>query len=304
MRVGIFYNSISNPTKFSNKTLLMDLFKQGVLANHDEVIEYKGTQLPNASLDAGFILGYTLENNFRKQIIDRLTNFGSHRIFVDSNILHYSNKEHNWHRYSMNSVYPSDGIYFFNELDKSKWDVFSKENNVTLAQWRDQGNHVLILAQRPKGWNMKGHSQERWIDKTITKIRKHSTRPIVVRMHPGDNTRFDQMNRLREKYGNTIALSTHDNIKEDLINCWCVVGYNSTPNVVAAIEGIPVFLTDPADSWAKDIANTSLSFIEKPTLFDRTEWIHQISNIHWSNNEVQSGKLWKQIKEYISAVQR
>lgn len=299
MKVGIFYNSISNPNKFSNKTMLMDIFKQGVLENGDEVIEYRGLQLPNASLDAGFVLGYTLENNFRKQIITRLEIFGSHRIFVDSNILHYSNKEHNWHRYSLNSVYPNTGIYFFQQIDKSKWEKYSHSNNVMLKPWREEGNHILLLAQRPKGWNMNGHNQELWVDNTITEIRKHSDRPIVLRMHPGDGTRFEQISVFKSKYGNSIIISENENIRQDLENCWAVVGYNSTPNVVAAIEGIPVFLTDPEKSWAADIANTNLSDIETPTMPDRTEWVHKIANIHWSNYQVQSGLLWNQIKNYI-----
>jgi hypothetical protein len=44
-----------------------------------------------------------------------------------------------------------------------------------------------------------------------------------------------------------------------------------------------------------------LSLIDNPPTPDRTEWIHKISNIHWSNDEVISGKLWKSIKNYISA---
>jgi hypothetical protein len=302
MRVGIFYNSISNPTKFSNKTMLMDIFKAGVIANNDTVIEYTGTQLPNASLDAGFILGYTLENNFRRQIIDRLTNFGSYRIFVDSNILHYANKEHNWHRYSLNSVYPNEGIYFYGNMNNQKWNTFSTANNVELKPWRTEGNHILLLAQRPKGWNMQGHNQSRWIAKTITKIRKHSDRPIVVRMHPGDGTRFEQIKLLKEQYGDSISISEKGNIREDLVNCWAAVGYNSTPNVVAAIEGIPVFISESTCSWATDIANLSLSAIENPLCPDRTQWINKIANIHWSNYEVESGVLWNNIKTYISSV--
>ena len=122
MKVGIFYNSISNPAKFSNKVNLMDNFKAGVLANGDEVVEFHSNQLPDQRLDAGFVLGYTLEQNFRRRIIDSFNSKKIPLIFVDSNILHYARKEHEWHRYSLNSVYPSDGIYFFGDLDKNKWE--------------------------------------------------------------------------------------------------------------------------------------------------------------------------------------
>lgn len=302
MKVGIFYNSISNPQKFTNKVMLMNNFKQGVLTSGDEIIEFHSKQLPSEPLDAGFILGYTLEDNFRKKIINTLESINAYRIFVDSNILHYSNPLHTWHRYSLNSVYPTSGIYFFNKLDTSKWDRVSKDNNVSLKPWRDTGEHILILAQRTKGWNMFGHNQERWLYKTITKIRKHSERPIVVRMHPGDNNRFNLIQSLTEKYGDYITISTNENIQQDLINCWCSVGYNSTPNVVSAIEGIPVILSDIENSWAADISSSALNTIENPIMPDRTNWINKIANIHWSNDEVISGQLWQHIKHYISSV--
>ena len=104
------------------------------------------------------------------------------------------------------------------------------------------------------------------------------------------------------RYGKTIQLSSGDNIREDLKNCWAAVGYNSTPNAVAAIEGIPVYVDDPVHSWAKDVAFKDLSQIEDPEMPDRTTWLEKIANIHWSNDEVRSGKLWSAIKQRISSV--
>lgn len=300
MKVGIFYNSISNPAKFSNKVMLMDNFAQGVRANGDEVIEFQGNLLPNQPLDAGFVLGYTLEDNFRKKIINQLRLYKIPQIFVDSNILHYNRKEHEWHRYSLNSVYPNDGIYFFENLDRNKWDLYSKWHNVTLTPWRQTGDHILVLCQRPKGWNMFGNDQDLWLDKIISRLIKWAPgRKIVIRMHPGDGSRFKQIEKIQKRWKNYITISEKENIKEDLVNCWCAVGYNSTPNVVAAIEGVPVYLEDPTHSWASDVAFTDLSMISNPPLPDRSEWLHKISNIHWSNEEVKTGKLWGSIKRYI-----
>ena len=282
--------------------MLMDIFKAGVLANGDEVVEYHNNQLPDQKLDLGFVLGYTLEENFRKKIIDVLKAQGTPSVFVDSNILHYSRKEHEWHRYSLNSVYPDTGTYFFGELDKEKWNTFSNWHNATLKPWRETGNHILVLAQRPHGFNM-FTDQDEWLANTIAGIRKYSDRPIMVRMHPGDGTRFKQIEKLQKRYGKTISISEHDGIREALENCWCCVGYASTPNVVSAIEGIPVYVEEVNKSWAKDICFNDLSQIENPPMPDRSEWIHKIANIHWSNDEVSSGKLWKIIKSYISSVQ-
>lgn len=300
MKVGIFYNSISNPAKFSNKVMLMDNFKAGVLANGDQVVEFHSNQLPNEPLDAGFVLGYTLEENFRKKIIDLLRQKKTPSIFVDSNILHYARPEHEWHRYSIGSVYPDSGTYFFTDLDRTKWDTYSSWHNTALKPWRTQGNHILVLCQRPKGFNM-FVDQDQWLEKTIDKIRKISTRPIVVRMHPGDGTRFKQIEKIQKRHGNTVSIDQHDNIRQALRDCWCTVGINSTPNVVAALEGVPGYIEDPRHSWAADVAFTDLRQIENPPLPDRSEWIHKIANIHWSNDEVKSGRLWDSIKSYISS---
>lgn len=307
MKVGIFYNSIRNPAKFTNKVELMNNFRAGVIAQGDEIIDYHDNQLPDQDLDAGFVLGYTLEDNFRKKIIDTLRAKKVPQIFVDSNILHYSRKEHEWHRYSLNSVYPNDGIYFFNGMDVNKWSVYSEWHGATLKPWRIHGEHILILCQRPKGWNMFGNDQDHWLEKTIDKIRKiEPKRPIVIRMHPGDGSRFKQIDKINKRYGaktSRVFVSTNENIRDDLVNCWCTVGYNSTPNVVGLIEGIPAYIEDPVHSWAADVAFTDLALIKDPPRPDRSQWIHKIANIHWSNDEVRSGKLWAEIKHYISSVQ-
>ena len=299
MQVGIFYNSIRNPAKFSNKVMLMDNFAHGVRGQGDSVIDFRDNTLPNQKLDAGFVLGYTLEDNFRKKIIDQLRLQKVPAIFVDSNILHYGRKEHEWHRYSLGSVYPNSGTYFFDNLDTTKWNTFSSWHGVDLKPWRTTGNHILVLCQRPKGFNM-FTDQEVWLDKTVAKIRKHSRRPIMIRMHPGDGTRFKQIEKIQKKYGTSVIISEHENIRDALVNCWCTVGINSTPNVVAAIEGIPGYVEDPSRSWAADVAFNDLALIETPPMPNRSEWIHKIANIHWSNDEVRSGALWTAIKKYIS----
>jgi hypothetical protein len=300
VKVGIFYNSISNPAKFSNKVMLMDNFRAGVISQGDMVIDYRENALPNQLLDAGFVLGYTLEDNFRKKIINTLATQNTPSIFVDSNILHYSRREHEWHRYSLGSVYPDTGTYFFQDLDRTKWATYSEWHGVNLKPWRATGDHILIFCQRPKGFNM-FINQETWLDDTIAKIRQYSNRPIMIRMHPGDGTREKQIHKIRKKYRKAVTISYHENIRDALADCWCTVGINSTPNVVSAIEGIPGYIEDPQHSWAADVAFTDLSLLENPPMPDRSQWVNKIANIHWSNDEVKSGQLWSAIKRYISA---
>lgn len=302
MNVGIFYNSVTNIKQFSNKALLMDNFAAGVRVHGDTAVEFTRPVMSAEPLDAGFVLGYTLENNFRRHIIDTLQRQGVPVVFVDSNVLHYARPDHLWHRYSINSVYPATGTYFFSEPNPDKWSGYSTAHGVELRPWRTTGQHILILCQRPQGWNMQGRDQMAWLDNTIDIIRQHSDRSMVIRMHPGDGRRFDAIKQIQARHGRMVAISTHPNIRQDLQDCWCAVGYNSTPTAVAAIEGVPVYVEDPVNCWAADVAFTSLSQIESPPQPDRAAWANRIANIHWSNQEVKSGQLWSAIKQHISSV--
>lgn len=304
MKVGIFYSSISNPAKFPNKTMLMDNFAAGVRAIGDEVVEFKTPSPVDQKLDAGFVLGYTIEQNYRRRIIDSLALQGARPIFVDSNVLHYARGEHQWHRYSMDTVYPDTGTYFFSDQLESKWETYSAWHNVSAKPWRKRGKHILLLCQRPHGWNMFGNNQDSWIDDIMSRIRKHSKRPVRIRMHPGDGTKEQQIAKLRRRYGNSVEISRAASIVTDLEDCWAAVGYNSTPNVVAAIEGVPVYVDDPIHSWARGTAFENLADIENPDMPDRSVWLEKIANIHWSNQEIISGKFWQAVKNYILTAQK
>jgi len=303
MKVGIFYSSISNPHKAPHKTALMDAFGQGVASLRDTVIDCKIQNTTIPQVDVGFILGYTLENNYRKRIIDTLKLHKSKIIFVDSNIYSYGRSAHYYHRYSVNSVYPIDGEYFLgNELDYNKSKTILNYHKLELMPWRTTGEHILILAQKTMSWNMLGRNGLTWVHDMVKRTRKVSDRPIVIRLHPGDK-KFNDANKseLIKHYGSkNVSISNNENIKEDLTNAWCSVGYNSTPNCASIIQGVPVYLDDPLNSWARGIGFEDITQLENPPMLDRAQWLHRIANIHWNNNEIASGAYWKKFKEFYN----
>jgi hypothetical protein len=136
-----------------------------------------------------------------------------------------------------------------------------------------------------------------WLDKTINEIRKYSNRHIIVRAHPGDKK---VSSYLRLNYKN-VSLSKNPNIISDLQNAWATVVYNSSPSVASAIEGVPVFLTDPHPEYSqsKEIANLDLANIENPSLPDRQAWVERISMCHWNFKELSSGEAWQFFRKYI-----
>jgi hypothetical protein len=138
-----------------------------------------------------------------------------------------------------------------------------------------------------------------WCNKTIKKIKKFTDRPIVVRTHPGDSKRAQQY--IKQLKDSSVSVSHKESIRDDLQNAWATVTYNSSPGVASAIEGVPVFVTDPTPqiSQAYDIANTDLSTIENPIMPERQQWIEKISMCHFNFNDLRSGVAWNIIKEHL-----
>ena len=89
-------------------------------------------------------------------------------------------------------------------------------------------------------------------------------------------------------------------MEQDLVDCWVVVNYNSSSVVGAAIEGYPVFVTNPIRSQCRDIANTDLAQIENPVLYNRQSWLERISMFHWNFQELRNGACWAHMRKWIN----
>lgn len=238
--------------------------------------------------------------SFRRHIITNQRAAGKHTIAIDSNLFLYKTPGNPLHylRFSLNDVFPTTGIYFTDRVDPARWKKISSDLNVSLQPWRTKGEHILICLQRNKGWSMGGVPVMDWLNRTIADIRKHTNRPIVVRPHPGDGKVREYL-KLPAYPG--VSMSTQSAIQADLHNAWATVTYNSSPGVASAIEGVPVFVTDPdyRKSQAADIANTNLSNIENPNRPERQEWIEKISMSHFNFQDLQDGTAWNIIRDYV-----
>ena len=94
------------------------------------------------------------------------------------------------------------------------------------------------------------------------------------------------------------------NIRNDLLNAWATVVYNSSPSVASLIEGVPVFVTDtdPSVSQVNGVCNTNLKRLEDPKMYDRQEWIERLSMCHWNFNELKSGEAWSFFSFFHSVI--
>lgn len=236
----------------------------------------------------------------RKMVIDTQTQAQKYWLSIDSNMFIYrdATNPYKYLRYSFNGVFPATGIYCNDVYTDENWLRIRRDYNMGLKLWREHGSHILVCLQRPMGWSMRGIDLMAWLDRVYRKIRKHSDRPIRVRWHPGDWKNYPG-NLDLSQFGVEVSPQGRP-ILEDLQDCWALVCHNSSPSSVAAIEGIPVFITDdPGYCQAGAVANTNLADIENPIMPDREEWIKRLSQCHWSFEDVRSGRCWAHMRQWV-----
>lgn len=309
MKLVVYHNSIPNK-KNPEKIEILKNFSEGARLCGDEIVD--SYDYNYISADVGMIQGWLGYNpspsphlKLRDSVIKNQIKNNRYVLTADSNLFLYANPTntpHHYLRYSFNGVFPSTGIYFDTTVDSSRWRQISRDLNITLKDYRTQGNHILLCLQRNEGWSMGAVNIQDWAIATINKIRQYTDRPIVVRPHPGDKQTKAILTpgnpQCRIPLSSNIRLSSNESLLDDLKDCWAAVNYNSSPVVGAAIEGIPIFVADKVKSQCSEIAN-DLENIENPTLYDRQSWAERISMFHWKFAELSNGTAWQHMKQFI-----
>ena len=295
----------------TDKLNTLKFFVQGVQACGDEGVIVDDFKYEPS--DVAVILGWVHEHGksaphlqLRQQILDGQRGHNGRTVIADSNLFLYKDKTNPgyWLRYSFDGVFPNTGNYCDTTPDPGRWLAVQQNLNINLRQWRTQGNHILLCLQRDGGWSMGGFEVMDWAMHTIMQLRRYTKRPIRIRAHPGDKRAKKYCDRLMKlcigRRLLNVELSTPDtSLEQDLKNCWAVVNHNSSPAVGAAIEGIPVFVTDPERSQAREIAETRLDKIETPFMPDRSAWAQRISQFHWSHHELRDGTAWAHMRKFV-----
>lgn len=306
--VAVYHNSVPSRNN-QEKIDILKNFSTGVKAAGDICYDVFDHGLVGADVGViqGWISGEPTQPHtiLRNNVINNQLEERRYVISADSNLFLYANTSNPMHylRYSFNGVFPDTGIYCDDAPDPDRWRKLSRNLNIGLKDYRTSGEHILLCLQRNGGWSMGGVDVQDWANHVIQQIRQYTRRPIVIRPHPGDKAArrylMPRSPTCKIKFSKALRLSTNVNLVDDLKNCWAAINYNSSPVVGAAIEGVPVFVTDPAKSQCAEIANTDLSKIEHPALPDRQAWVERLAMSHWNFDELKSGECWSHMRQYV-----
>jgi hypothetical protein len=143
-----------------------------------------------------------------------------------------------------------------------------------------RGSSIVVVPPDPKKINsLKMGSEEEWVSKVVTDIKKYTDRPIRVRYRPV--SRSDRM--VSDRFYDYIADNT-----------WCVIGHSSNALVEAAMADIPVI--GVGVSAVKSLYNYKIEDIEQIKVADsslKQAWLNHLSYSQFTQEELRSGAAWK-----------
>ena len=210
-----------------------------------------------------------------------------------------------YHRYSWTSYFQDEGNYCNENSPPDRWQRIQQEQNIEIKDWRTTGNYILVILQRPGDSSLKNllekhGSYENFLTFTLNEIKKHTDRPIRVRMHP---LRQDRQLEVLKNFNIDISENTlgsgqaagllegGDGLYKDFRDAYAVVGFNSNALTESICEGIPTF-SMCSSSMAWDCSNKDLKRIENPKTYDRQQWLNNLGYCQWREDEIARGDPW------------
>lgn len=150
-----------------------------------------------------------------------------------------------------------------------------------------QHQHSLQLARMP--------DQESWIVETVSQLREHTDRKIVVRPHPRSALKQDRLPAGVELQTTFKVPGTYDSFDINYQH-HAVVNYCSGPGIQAALAGTKPITDESSLAHPVSIA---MSEIEKPYLVDRSQWLIEIAHTEYLIEEIEQGVWLKRLEHNL-----
>lgn len=154
------------------------------------------------------------------------------------------------------------------------------QHNITIDDWRAEGNHILLALQSPMWFTMMGYNQDAWVKKTVEQFRLYTDREIRIRAKPLKGVKVPPL-------------------EEDLKDAWAVASMSSNTLIDAAAMGIAVFPLHLCG--ATPLGSPHFHLAENPRRpEDRQRVFAELSAAQWTVEEMESGKMWADLKrQYV-----
>ena len=176
----------------------------------------------------------------------------------------------------------------------------AKMLGLELQPWKhNEDGPIVICLQHTKShqwYNMP--PVDKWLDKTISTIRKRTDRDIILRPHPRcplPGIEYEYKN-VRSIHPTKIS-GSYDDYDFDMSDAYCVINWSSNPATQAIMQGIPAFVGP--SSLAYDVAETDLKKINSPVMPDRTQWLNDLAHVEYTTHEIADGTPLKHLTDIL-----
>jgi len=178
----------------------------------------------------------------------------------------------------------------------------TKKLGIVLQPWKQEGDYVLICGQHgySEQWrNMP--DMDTYYHNTITEIRKHTDKPIVVRSHPRfrESLHWSCDMAWYKDQGVTWNIPKHIqqtydsfDLEHMLKHTHFTVSHSSNAGINSIIQGVPAVVSE--SSLAYDVSTQIGSWLSKP---DRHNWINRLCYVEWFADEISIQ--WRRIRERL-----
>ena len=307
LKVYAYMNAIPPGNKNPEKPKLLEYFVEGVTKSGDKgrIITSNTYEPSDVAVLQGFVhpgSKHVPHLNLRRNVLDGQASIGKRTIIADSNLfLAYDpGNSKTYLRYSYDGIFPNTGEYCDSKIYPQRWANLRDDLGLVIKPYKKYGDYILITCQRDMGWSMDGLAVINWLHVLLQDLRRWTDRKVLVRFHPGDKKISKHVQQLRA-IGHKVDISSPTStLLKDLHDAYAVISYNSSPAVIAAIEGVPIFVLDPNRSQSAEVANRHLKDIESPSYdFDRETWLRRLAMMHWRLDELRSGECWKHMRNWV-----
>jgi len=149
---------------------------------------------------------------------------------------------------------------------------------VQLKKVRADGSKILLAPPSQKLLNLYDIDLETWLEQTLTEIRAHTDREVVIRRKQGRSARIND---------DTIEMALDQDI-------YCLITYSSIAASEAILHGKPAITLGP--NAAAAVCSTSIAEIEKiyrPSQQEVANWAHHMAYCQFTEVEMRDGTAWR-----------
>ena len=153
--------------------------------------------------------------------------------------------------------------------------------DVKFKGWSD-GDHILLCPSSPTVTQfINDITQDEWVESVKSELRQHTDRPIKFRNKP----------RPGNEWWNT-------DIKDDLINCHCLITNMSLAAVDAVLNQVPVLTHAHNIAYKMSINNLpNINTPYKPSRKEVEPWLNMLSHNQFTIPEIEDGTAYRILNE-------